>query len=57
MGDYSGDLEFLNYSERWGNSKSGCGILESISGECILNDGPTGPMMKGNSNPGTLNLD
>ena len=57
MGEYTGDLAFLNYSERWGNKKSGCAIIEAISGECLLNSGPTGPMTKGNSNPETLDLD
>jgi hypothetical protein len=31
---------------RWGNKKSGCAVLESLSGECRLNDGPTGPAQK-----------
>ncbi len=30
---------------RWGNTKEGCGA-EVISGECRLNDGPTGPISK-----------
>ncbi|MEU6800303.1 Vps62-related protein [Streptomyces neyagawaensis] len=43
---YSGDLEWLNFTGRWGNWKSGCGISEPITGECVLNDGPKGPSMK-----------
>ena len=31
---------------RWGNTKEGCGA-EFVSGECRLNDGPTGPNSKG----------
>ena len=31
---------------RWGNTKEGCGA-EVVSGECRLNNGPTGPISKG----------
>nr|WP_158651851.1 Vps62-related protein [Marinobacterium profundum] len=35
---------------RWGNGKNGCGgaakFYEAVSGECRLNDGPTGPIDK-----------
>ena len=48
--DYSVDSHtFLKFEGRWGNEKSGCGsfgILEEISGECQLNDGPRGPQKK-----------
>ncbi len=37
---YTGSLAWLNYRGRWGNPKAGCGTLESVSGECVLNDGP-----------------
>jgi hypothetical protein len=47
---YTGSLAWLNYKGRWGNPKSGCGTLESISGECVLNDGP-GSIPRGESNP------
>jgi len=39
---------------RWGNKKDGCGIIEALSGECRLNDGPAGPNDKGFvTNPNT----
>ncbi|MGQ0839988.1 Vps62-related protein [Actinokineospora sp.] len=50
-GTYSGSLSWLNITSRWGNPKSGCGISEPISGECVLNDGPVGPMLKGYAQP------
>jgi len=57
LGTYSGNLAWLNRTSRWGNPKSGCGIIESVSGECVLNDGPTGVMDKSASNPANLTLD
>lgn len=47
---YSGSLAWLNYRGRWGNPKSGCDPLESISGECVLNDGP-GSIPRAESDP------
>lgn len=56
-GTYSGSLSWLNLTSRWGNPKSGCDFSESVSGECVLNDGPTGIMAKSASNPANLGLD
>jgi hypothetical protein len=50
-GQYPAEFSFMNFSGRWGNPKDGCGIVEKISGECILNDGPTGPAYKSAVNP------
>ena len=36
---------------RWGNSKQGCDAPDFITGECRLNDAPTGPVSKGVWNP------
>jgi Vacuolar protein sorting-associated protein 62 len=43
-GTYGGSLSWLNLTSRWGNPKSGCSVSENVSGECVLNDGPTGIM-------------
>ncbi|ATB36468.1 hypothetical protein CYFUS_001883 [Cystobacter fuscus] len=56
-GTYDGSLSWLNLTSRWGNPKSGCGIVEQVSGECVLNDGPTGIMDKSASNPANPGLD
>ncbi|NVJ27209.1 Vps62-related protein [Myxococcus sp. AM011] len=56
-GTFTGSLSWLNRTERWGNPKSGCEVSEPIAGECILNDGPTGPMSKSASQPDFLPLD
>jgi len=50
-GSYAGSLAWLNITSRWGNPKSGCEISEPITGECVLNDGPTGPAQKGYAQP------
>ncbi|XP_066291649.1 uncharacterized protein [Branchiostoma lanceolatum] len=39
-GGYTGPSSWLNFKGRWGNKKDGC-TVEKLSGECILNDGPT----------------
>lgn len=57
IGQFEGGNQWLNFNGRWGNVKSGCGIAESVSGECVLNDGPTGPMMKKASDPNYSGLD
>ena len=44
---YSGEFKFMEFDGRWGNREQGCGIIEFISGECMLNNGPTGPAHKG----------
>jgi hypothetical protein len=59
LGSYTGSLSWLNYDGRWGNPKDGCGlfsIIEALSGECILNDGPGSLLSRSVSNPasGTL---
>ncbi len=38
---------------RWGNTKEGCGA-EVVSGECRLNNGPSGPISKGVWNDGSF---
>ena len=40
---------------RWGNRADGCGLPEEITGECRLNNGPTGPAQKGVWNPDRFN--
>lgn len=57
IGTYTGDFEWLNYTGDWGNGSSGCGVLEDLSGECILNNGPSGPMLKNATDPSFINLD
>jgi hypothetical protein len=59
LGSYTGSLSWLNYDGRWGNPKDGCGlfnVIEAISGECILNDGPGSLISRSVSDPssGTL---
>jgi hypothetical protein len=44
-------LSWLNITSRWGNPKSGCEVSEPIAGECVLNDGPQGPMLKSYAQP------
>jgi Ricin-type beta-trefoil lectin domain-like/Vacuolar protein sorting-associated protein 62 len=55
-GTYTGALSFLNIESRWGNPKSGCGFWEAVSGECVLNDGPEAPMVKGFAAPSFTDL-
>ncbi|WP_166658097.1 Vps62-related protein [Actinokineospora alba] len=50
-GSYTGSLSWLDIASRWGNPKSGCAVVEPVSGECVLNDGPAGPMFKSYSQP------
>jgi hypothetical protein len=56
-GTYGGSLSWLNVTSRWGNPKSGCEFSEPVAGECVLNDGPTGPMSKDASRPDFMPLD
>lgn len=48
------NLDWVNYSGRWGNSKRQCTFLgidfENIFGSCVLNSGPTGPAFKSPTN-------
>jgi hypothetical protein len=53
----TGSLSWLNYPGRWGNPKSGCSVLEPISGECVLNDGPASIQPRLISNPDSLTLE
>ena len=47
QGTYEGSLHWLNITADWGNAKEGCdSIVSRLSGECILNGGPGGPMQK-----------
>lgn len=55
IGEYA--LDWLNFDGRWGNAKDGCEIVEAISGECMLNGGPSGPMMKNAADPDHGELD
>ena len=57
VGSYEGSLSWLNYSGDWGNDEDDCGILEGVSGECVLNSGPSGPMFKNATNPDYAELD
>lgn len=43
---YTGDLSLLNCTGRWGNPKSGCAVVEAVSGERLLNAGPEDPNLK-----------
>ena len=43
---FTGKYKWLNFLGRWGDRKRGCAGLETISGECRLNSGPTGPNNK-----------
>jgi hypothetical protein len=56
-GTFAGELEWLNFSGAWGNPKSGCGLVEDVSGECVLNGGPGGPMFKNSTRPDFAALD
>jgi hypothetical protein len=56
MGTYTGDLAWLNITSDWGNRSSGCGVVESVSGQCVLNGGPTAPMKKDFARPEALEL-
>lgn len=47
IGAYPQEFEWMNFLGRWGNPKEGCEVIESLSGECQLNAGPTGPALKG----------
>ncbi|WP_205525767.1 discoidin domain-containing protein [Pyxidicoccus trucidator] len=57
MGTYSGSLEWLNITQKWGNPAAGCSLSEPISGECVRNGGPDAPMMRGFSQPPALTLE
>jgi len=37
---------WINYRGNWGNRKDGCRVYEKLSGECQLNGGPSGPIVK-----------
>jgi len=41
---YQGEDNWVNFKGRWGNKKRECGIWEEISSECVLNNGPKGPL-------------
>jgi len=56
-GSYTGSLSWLNFTGRWGNPESGCGLAEEVSGECVLNPGPASLMTRSVSNPEWWNLD
>ena len=43
---YQGDEKWVNFQGRWGNKKRECGFWEKISGQCVLNNGPTSPLKK-----------
>lgn len=57
LGQYTGNLSWLNFAGRWGNPKSGCAFSSLVSDECVLNDGPTGPMLKAASDPSHQPID
>lgn len=54
---YTAPLDWLNITSRWGNPKEGCELVESVTGECVLNDGPVAPMSKGFSQPASQALE
>jgi hypothetical protein len=43
---FTGDFTFINFLGDWGNAPEGCG-LETVTGECELSGGPSGPGGKG----------
>ncbi|MFP2925678.1 Vps62-related protein [Pyxidicoccus sp. 3LG] len=57
MGSYTGSLDWLNITSDWGNPASGCSWSEPVSGQCVLNGGPTAPMRKTFSQPEALVLE
>lgn len=48
---FTGALSWLNFAGRWGNRKSGCGLVEMIADECVLNDGPRAILPRAVSDP------
>ncbi|WP_105975780.1 Vps62-related protein [Streptomyces geranii] len=51
-GTYTGEWSWLNYDGRWGTRKDGCTpVLEDLTGQCILVEGPDGPNLKGVYDP------
>ncbi|MFY1831952.1 Vps62-related protein [Myxococcus fulvus] len=58
MGTFTGSLAWLNITSDWGNDKAGCdNIATQISGQCILNAGPTAPMLKGFAHPSAMTME
>ena len=57
LGTYLDNLTWLNSSLRWGNHKANCDVSEPIAGECVLDDGPVGPMLHGVDNAANMNLE
>lgn len=50
VGSYEGANAWVNYKGRWGNAPAGCGqfnVIQEISGECVLNPGPSSPFLGG----------
>jgi hypothetical protein len=56
IGSYTGALDFLNITSRWGNRKEECHVYEVVSGECVLNDGPEAPLVKDFAKPSYTEL-
>ncbi|WP_331730668.1 Vps62-related protein (plasmid) [Kitasatospora sp. NBC_00070] len=48
-GTYAGSWSWLNYTGRWGNPESTC--VGSPVNQCVLENGPEGPNMKGEFQP------
>lgn len=58
VGTFTGDLQWLNISEDWGNDSSGCNnIVSQMTGVCVLNSGPTAPLKKGFASPSAMTLE
>jgi len=57
IGDYDGEWSFMNFDGRWGNPEDGCYDVPGHDTYCLLESGPTGPMMKSATNPEHFALD
>ncbi len=62
-GHYEAPYDWMNYGGRWGNNESACiddinlGVTKIHVGVCRLETGPTGPNLKGASDPAALPLE
>lgn len=57
-GTFRAPLDWLNKTARWGNDEWDCNNeVSKRSGECVLNSGPTAPLMKGFSHPSSLTME
>ncbi len=58
MGTYTGSLSWLNIPQNWGNPEAGCdNVVSDLTGECVRNGGPAGPLTRGFAQPSGLTLE